>query len=169
MKSFIRNGLEFFNIHRTTSRSSQKGMTLIEIMIVITILVGLIAVLARNFGGAAEQAKVDQTKIIQGNLGQALQLYKVHNNKFPSTQEGLEALVSNPGDSPRWRGPYTEKDKLQDAWGQAFDYQSDGRKFKITSGGLDQTIGTGDDIVYPEESAPAAPQGSQGSSEESSN
>jgi general secretion pathway protein G len=130
--------------------SSKKGMTIIEILIVIAIMASLLAILARNFSDQADSAREDQARIAMGAIAQSLQLYKVHNNQYPQTAQGLEALVKDPGGSKRWRGPYLEEGKLLDPWGQKFDYQSDGRSFQMICGGKDQTIGTGDDIFYPE-------------------
>jgi general secretion pathway protein G len=78
-----------------------------------------------------------------------MQMYRVHNNKYPTSEQTLSALVKDPG-SKRWRGPYLEESKLRDAWGNEFDYESDGHTFKITSGGKGGQIGDADDIFYPE-------------------
>ena len=69
----------------------------------------------------------------------------------------MQALISAPASAKNWRGPYTEADKLNDPWGNPFTYEAEGvNKFKITSGGKDQEIGTEDDIVYPQPSGGAA-------------
>ncbi len=137
-----------------TKGKKTKGMTLIEIIIVVGLLATLMTILISNFASQSDQAKVDQARIAMGNIGQSLMLYRAHNNKYPTTAEGLNALVEAPasGDAgKRWRGPYIEKEKLNDPWGNPFDYKSDGRKFQIISGGINQAVGAGSDIVYPEE------------------
>lgn len=138
--------------------SSNYGMSLIEIIIVVALLGTLMAYLVRNLMGTADNAKIDQTKLAMGVLQQGLQMYKVHNNKYPTTDQGLDALLTQPGDSKTWRGPYTESNKTQDPWGNKFNYESDGRTFKIISSGIDQQFGTADDISYPEESEAASTQ-----------
>lgn len=138
-RPFVKNGV-----------SSSSGMTLLEIIIVVALLGTLMAILVRNLTDTADQAKIDQTKIAMGNIAQSLQLYRVHNNSYPTTSQGLDALVTNPGESPRWRGPYIEKDKLKDPWGNDFGYNSDGRKYEIISAGPDGQFETEDDIRYPE-------------------
>lgn len=135
---------------RQRSLILQAGMSLIEIIIVVALMGTLMAYLVRNLIGQQEEAKKDQTKLGMGVLEQSLQLYRVHNNRYPTTEQGLDALISAPADAKTWRGPYTENNKLNDPWGNAFQYESDGRNFKIISGGPDATVGNSDDITYPE-------------------
>lgn len=142
---------------QTQSQSArQKGMTLLEIIIVVALLGTLMTILVRNLTQSSNTAKEGQAKIGMGNLDQALQLYRVHNNKYPTTAQGLDALLKDPGGSKRWRGPYTEENKLEDPFGNKFQYTSDGSKFQIISNGADNTPGTADDILYHEEEGGAA-------------
>lgn len=136
---------------QTPSKSNrEKGMTLIEIIIVIALLGTLMTILVTNLSGTSERAKEDQAKIAMANIAQALQLYRVNVNRYPTTEEGLQALISNPG-KPGWRGPYLEENKLNDPWNQPYDYRcSDGINFEIISAGKDSTLGTENDIHYPE-------------------
>ena len=131
----------------------ERGMTLIEIIIVIALLGSLMAILVTNLSNTADKAREDQTRVSMGNIAQALQIYRVHNNKYPTTAQGLDALVSDPGENKRWRGPYIEKEKLKDPWGNAYDYTSDGRKYEIISAGSDGQFGTDKDLFYPEREA----------------
>jgi len=128
----------------------EKGMTLIEIIIVIALLGTLMTILVTNIVNTGDEARKDQARIAMGGIAQALQLYRVHNNRYPNTAEGLDALVTDPGTSKRWKGPYIEKNKLVDPWSTPYDYTSDGRKYEITSAGIDTTMGTEEDIHYPE-------------------
>jgi general secretion pathway protein G len=126
------------------------GMSMIEIMIVISLIGILMTYIIRNVMQSADNAKADQAKIGMNMLIQDLQRYKLDNNKYPTTEQGLKALLTNPGgDVKNWRGPYTEDNKINDPWGVEFQYESDGRTVKMTSGGVDQTMGTEDDISYP--------------------
>lgn len=129
---------------------NNKGLTLIEIIIVIALLGTLMTYLVSKLTSVADSAKVDQAKIGMGQIGQALQYYRVHNSKYPTTDQGLKALLSDPGSDKKWRGPYTEEEKLKDPWNNEFGYSSDGRDYKITSAGPDNTEGNEDDISYPE-------------------
>ena len=126
--------------------SKQSGMTLIEIIIVVALLGTLITYLVSSLTTASDSAKVDQAKIGMGGIGQALQLYRIHHGRYPNSEEGLDALLRNPGSSSSWRGPYIEKNKLKDPWQRPFDYKSlnNGRAYEISSEGLDSPV------YYPE-------------------
>jgi general secretion pathway protein G len=129
---------------------AEVGMSMIEIMIVISLIGILMTYIIRNVMQSADNAKADQAKIGMNMLIQDLQRYKLDNNKYPTTEQGLKALLSNPGgDVKNWRGPYTEDNKINDPFGVEFQYESDGRTVKMTSAGVDQTMGTADDITYP--------------------
>lgn len=130
----------------------RRGMTLIEIIIVVALLAGLMAILVRNVTASADAAKRDQSKIAMASIAQSLQMYYIRANKYPTTQQGLDALVNDPGGNTKWQGPYIEKDRLNDPWGTLFDYTSDGRTFQIVSAGADEQLGTDDDVFYPEKS-----------------
>ncbi len=127
--------------------NSSRGMTLIEIIIVVALLATLMAILVTNVMQKADQAKEDSAKIGMAKLSQNLQLYKVHNNKFPTTDQGLQALLKDPGtDSKRWRGPYADPQEVKDPWGNDYGYESDGTTMKITS-----TTPGGKVLTFPEE------------------
>lgn len=130
----------------------EKGMTLIEIIIVIALIGTLMTYMVTNLIGTSEEAKVDQTKLAMGVIEQSLQMYRIHNQRYPTSDQGLQALVNDPG-AESWRGPYIEQNKLKDPWGKKFKYESDGQKYKIVSGGPDMQFGTGDDITHPEDAS----------------
>ena len=138
--------------HNQPTTDARAGMTLLEIIIVVALLGTLGVYLITNLTQQADTAKIDQTKLAIGNIRQALQLYRVHLKKYPTTDAGLQVLLENPGDK-RWRGPYLDNaNKLLDPWDAEFEYESDGRNIKITSPGPDFEIGTDDDIIWPEPS-----------------
>ena len=137
--------------HRQLQQAPQRGMSLIEIVIVVALLGTLMAYMVSNLIGTSEEAKKDQAKLAMNVISQSLQMYRVHNNRYPTADQSLSALMQNPGDSKNWRGPYIESNKLQDPWGEDFGYESDGRTYKIVSGGPDLQVGTEDDIRYPED------------------
>ena len=125
-------------------------MTLIEIIIVVALIGTLMTIVVRQIMGTAEGARIEQAKIGMANISSALQLYRVHMNKYPSTEQGLMALVENPG-SKRWRGPYLEKKQFLDPWGEnEYQYTSEGRTFEMVSAGPDMEFGTDQDLFYPE-------------------
>jgi general secretion pathway protein G len=109
----------------------ERGFTLLEILVVITviaILAGLVSPLVfRNVGDARIAAARTQ---IEG-FGLALDTYYLHNDHYPSTAQGLSALVTAPaGDPPanNWRGPYLKKGVPSDPWGNPYHYVSPGER-----------------------------------------
>ena len=127
---------------------SEAGFTLIELLVVLVIL-GLLAALAGpRVLGYLSGARTDTAKLQIENLGQALELYKLDNGNYPSTSQGLAALVTAPSGTPTWRGPYLTKSELpKDPWGRDYVYRSPGERgpYDLTSLGSDGTPGgTGD-------------------------
>jgi len=118
----------------------QSGFTLIEIMVVLAILAGLVAMVAPNIIGEAGAARVKTAKAEMANISQALDMYKLDNFTYPSTSQGLEALVSKPSGSPEPKnyksGGYMKKLPV-DPWGNPYLYFSKSGKFEIVSFGAD--------------------------------
>lgn len=130
--------------------SSQRGFTLIEIMVVMVILGLLVAIVAPNIMGRSDQAKVTIAETQLKNIQSALDLYRLDNSHYPSTQQGLEALVSRPSGSPEpknWNPDGYLKSVPEDPWGNQFQYVSPGTEgpYDLYSYGADgQEGGEGD-------------------------
>ena len=124
---------------------NNKGMTLLEIMIVLVILGGLIAILATQVQGRLKKAKVNQAKIQIAEYGKALDMYYTDCNHYPSTEEGLNALVQAPQSCSNWGpDPYLKKVN-KDPWGYDFQYESQGNTYILKSFGSDgREGGSGD-------------------------
>jgi len=118
----------------------QKGFTLIEILVVVMILGLLISLAAPRLIGRTDDAKVVKARADIAAVEQALALYKLDSGNFPTSEQGLEALVSEPstGDAPRnWReGGYMERVPL-DPWDYPYLYAGDGRSYVLRSLGAD--------------------------------
>ena len=107
---------------------NQRGFTLIELLIVMVIL-GLLAALVgpRMFGkvGTSKQ-KAAQAQI--SLFGTALDTYRLDVGKYPTTDQGLDALRRQPEDLPNWDGPYLPKEVPLDPWGNPYEYRSPGEQ-----------------------------------------
>lgn len=122
-----------------------EAFTLIEIMVVVVILGILAATIIPQFMGTKEEAKVSTAQASIAELEAALERYQVHMDKYPSTEEGLKALVEPPqSDEKKWRGPYI-KVLRPDPWGHPYQYRFPGVKhknsFDLWSRGADNADG----------------------------
>lgn len=106
----------------------QQGFTLLEIMVVVTILGLLAAFIVPNVIGQGEKAKADLAKANMASIGNALDMYKLDNNRYPTTDQGLRALVEKPTDARNWNpAGYLSGSKVpQDPWGNDYIYLSPG-------------------------------------------
>jgi general secretion pathway protein G len=131
-----------------SNRLDNRGFSLIEIMVVIVIMGILVSVVAVNIVGRPDEARQLKAKMDIQNLETALKLYRLDNGRYPSTEQGLQALVEPPSVgqlAQNWRkGGYLEKGKVpKDPWGNEYIYFSPGihGDFDITSYGDDEEQG----------------------------
>jgi len=142
------------NDTRQPERRSRRGFTLIEIMAVVIIMGMLMATLGVVVAGRIERAEKQTAKNQIVRIEQALEFYRLDNARFPTTEQGLEALVEMPSSPPEPRafqpGGYIKRDGLKDPWGQPFEYTIPGQhnphSFDVWSIGPDGQEG-GDDIA----------------------
>ena len=135
-------------------RRKEKGFTLLEIMLVVAILASLVAYLGTKVFDIFGKTQPKEARAKMGVIGQALGVYSLDCQRLPTTAEGLDALVRNPGSCQNW-GPkaYVSKAALKDPWGNPFIYESDGMNFSLMSYGADgQPGGDGNaaDLVHDE-------------------
>jgi general secretion pathway protein G len=135
---------------------SRRGLTLLELMIVLIILVGLIALVGPRLLGSQKKADIRTAQVQIGNLVSALKMYAVDMKTYPSTEDGLQMLIKGPEDerlARNWSGPYIEGSKLPiDPWGNDFQYEfgtEEGSSDfpRIFSMGPDGQAGNEDDIA----------------------
>ncbi|MDR1727336.1 MAG: type II secretion system major pseudopilin GspG [Acidobacteriota bacterium] len=132
----------------TVGGRSEEGWTLMELIVVLVILGMLAAVVGPKVYDKIIQSKDQIAKIQIGELEGALQLYSFDLGRFPSTAEGLQALVQNPTGADSWKGPYLKKGVPADPWERPYAYKSPGdhSDFDLFSFGADGDEGTEDDI-----------------------
>lgn len=120
------------------SMQANKGFTLIEVMVVVVILGILAALVVPKIMSRPEQARMVKVKQDILAIQSALDLYKLDNAVYPSTEQGLMALVSKPTTSPvprNWKSDGYLQEVPQDPWGESYQYNNDGNKLKIFSYG----------------------------------
>lgn len=133
---------------RRIRNTRHDGMTLIEIMIVIAILGLLAGIVGVNVMGSLEEGRRQSALTQIKNLDSALKLYNRDCAKYPSTAEGLNALVVKPASCQRWK-PYMDTIP-NDPWGNPYEYfhpGTHGHEVEIISRGKDGQLNTQDDVV----------------------
>ena len=135
----------------SVSRRAARGFTLIEIMVVVVIMGVLAALVVPKLLSRTGESKVAAAKVDIATVMQALKLYKLDNQRYPSTEQGLQALLTKPTTGPAangWKtGGYLEK-MPKDPWGNPYQFLSPGVKGEVDvfSYGADGAPGgTGDD------------------------
>jgi general secretion pathway protein G len=107
-------------------RRSQAGVTLIEMLVVVTIIGLFIALVGPKLWSHVDQAKVTAARTQIDNFQAALGAYKLDTGTFPTTEQGLAALRIKPAEAPQWNGPYLPKDVPKDPWGMDYIYRFPG-------------------------------------------
>ena len=130
------------------NRRSEKGFSLIELIVVLVILGLLAAVVAPNIYNKLAKGKDQIAKIQIKEIEGAIQLFSFDMGRDPNSAEGLDALVRNPGNSDSWKGPYLAKSLPQDPWGRPYAYRCPGTHgdYDLFSLGADGIEGNDDDI-----------------------
>ena len=127
---------------------SQAGFTLVEVLVVLSIIGLVVGLIGPRVIGYLTDAKLATARIQATTLSSAVELFFIDNGRYPREQEGLQALVSPPPNLKTWNGPYLKGTAVpRDPWGRPYGYalQDGGRSFVITFAGNDRRGGEDDD------------------------
>src|SRR5216683_4573026 len=109
-------------IRQSKRRPRQAGITLIEMLVVMTIIALFAALVGPNLWKKGDQARVTAARAQIHNFMTALGTYKLDTGVFPTTEQGLQALRVKPGEVNQWAGPYLPQEIPVDPWGRAYTY-----------------------------------------------
>ena len=131
-------------------RKSLRGLTLLELLIVITILGILVSMVAPRLAGQTEKARRARAEAdVKGAIALALDLFETDTGKYPTSEQGVTALRTQPTGVDNWKGPYLKQDP-KDPWGHPYHYKLPGERnpqdYDLFSVGPDGAEGTSDDI-----------------------
>ena len=142
-------------MRKVARQGAQRGLTLIEIMVVVAIIGMLAAMIVPNVIGQGEQAKVDLAKSNMASIASALDMFRLHNSRYPTTEEGLRALVERPSSARSWpEGGYLPRTP-EDPWGSQYVYISPGSSgaydlISLGADGVEGGEGVNADLNYRE-------------------
>lgn len=137
----------------SANRNVQRGFTLLELVVVLVILGTLAALVGPRLVGHSTEARITAAKTQIELFRQALETFRMHAGRYPTTQEGLEALQTSPAGLGSWRGPYLSRGVPKDPWGNPYTFKSpgdQGREFEIVALGSDAQpggVGEAADVV----------------------
>lgn len=137
--------------------ATRRGMTLLELLVVMVILGILATIGTLQVVGYLDRSRVDAARLQMDQLATAINLFRIDMGRVPAAEEGLEALIAVPHQSDaKWRGPYlTKASSLRDPWGRAYIYSvpGKGKPYDLSTLGADGKVGgTGEneDLVHDE-------------------
>jgi general secretion pathway protein G len=112
-----------------TNSWRRRGFTLVELLLVLTIMAILAAIVLPNMASRGEQARENAAKADIASLSTAIDMFEVDNGCYPRGSEGLQSLMNKPRDAQNtWKGPYLKKDKIPlDPWKRPYIYENPGK------------------------------------------
>ena len=134
---------------RQNKRFFQVGFTLIELLVVVVILGLLIGYAGPKYFSQVGKSKVTSARAQISAFSKALDQYRLEVGHYPTTEQGLAALITKPASEPKWEGPYLEKIIRQDPWDRPYQYKNPGEHgdYDLLSLGKDGAAGgTGENV-----------------------
>ncbi|XOD02422.1 type II secretion system major pseudopilin GspG [Burkholderia sp. 22PA0099] len=130
-------------IRRGKTAQRQRGFTLLELLVVLLIIALLAGYVGPKLFTQVDKAKVRTTEAQLKTLGDAATQFRLDTGRYPSAEEGLDALVTPPQDAAGWNGPYLAKAVPTDGWGRPYQWNVPGRdgEAEIVSLGRDGRVG----------------------------
>jgi general secretion pathway protein G len=111
---------------KSKRKRTQAGVTLIEMLVVVTIIGLFVALVAPNMFKSADKSRITAARAQMQNFMTALGTYKLDTGVFPTTEQGLAALRIKPSEATQWNGPYLQIDLPKDPWGREYVYKFPG-------------------------------------------
>ena len=135
------------NSHRRQPSARSRGFTLLELLVVLVVLGLLVSIVGPRYFNQLGKSESKAAQAQLASIAKALDLYRIDMGRYPSTEQGLDALTAAPANEPRWRGPYLQKTVPADPWGRAYVYKAPGEKgeFDLLSLGKDGSPGGAED------------------------
>lgn len=133
-------------------KSSENGFTLLELLVVLSILGLLAAIVGPQVIKYLGSSRSETARIQVKNIAASLQLFRLDAQRFPSAQEGLEALVKQPASVPNWNGPYMpDAHAIVDPWGKPYRFAAPGKHgevdvYTLGSDGVEGGTGEAKDV-----------------------
>lgn len=137
------------DLNRTTRKHARRGFSILELLLVLVILAILAGIVGVRFAGQSGKAKVKAAGTQLENIKLALDRFELDVGAYPTNQQGLDALVEDPGNTNGWDGPYLEQRIDTDQWGKQWQYRYPGthnNSYDLYSAGPDGIEGNDDDI-----------------------